>query len=289
MTNNNNQQNQNPASPLSRTTNNNANANNNQNNSTNRFGSSRFGNANANANNNQNNTASRFGTANTTNNANANANNNQNNNGTSPFGTGSRFNRFGQQTIFWTVAPLTNAVIRFSLDGLGDPFHRLLGTPLNIEYGKPEKVVAALQSDKDLMEKLSKVLDEAWESYQFKGAALLFPWDEDVKKAYSQPVHPNDSVVGNANQTNPNDPNNQYDDDADWIDTTADNQKSNVTCLRAIDLAFVLNILARSRANVIVGNTPLALEPGFLTQTVVCDDPRIVALARATGCIDENW
>jgi hypothetical protein len=109
-----------------------------------------------------------------------------------------------------------------------------------------------------------------------------------VKKAYSQPIYPNDSQPDNTNQNNQNDPN-SFDDDADWQDTSTDNHKSNVTCLRAIDLAFVLNILARSRANVVVGNTPLALEPGFLSQTVVCDDPRIVALARATGCIDENW
>jgi hypothetical protein len=291
MTNNNNQQNQNPSSPFTRTNTNPANANNNQNNNTaSRFGGSRFGNANAaNANNNQNNNAgSRLGNANANT---ANANNNQNNNSTSPFAAGSRLNRFGQQAIYWTVAPLTECAIRISLDGLGDPFHRLLGTPLNVEYGKPEKVVAALQSDKDLLEQLSKVLDEAWEAYQFKGAALLFPWDEDVRKAYSQPVYPNDNIPDNPNPNNPNDPNNQntFDDDAEWLDTLADNQKSNVKCLRAIDLAFVLNILARSRANVVVGNTPLALEPGFLTQTVVCDDPRIVALARATGCIDENW
>jgi hypothetical protein len=286
--NNNNQQNQNPVNPFTRTNNNNAaNANNNQNNTASRFGSNRFGNANANnanANQNQNNNpAPRFGTANNNNNANANQNN-----GTAPFGSGSRFNRFGQQTIYWTVAPLEDAAIRIALDGLGDPFHRLLGTPLNIEYGKPEKVVAAIQSDKDLMERLSKVLDEAWAAYDFQGAALLFPWDEDVKKAYSQPIYPNDSQPDNMNQNNQNDPN-SLDDDADWQDTATDNHKSNVTCLRAIDLAFVLNILARSRANVVVGNTPLALEPGFLSQTVVCDDPRIVALARATGCIDENW
>jgi hypothetical protein len=286
--NNNNQQNQNPVNPFTRTNNNNAaNANNNQNNTASRFGSNRFGNANANnanANQNQNNNpASRFGTANNSNNANANQNN-----GTAPFGSGSRFNRFGQQTIYWTVAPLEDAVIRIALDGLGDPFHRLLGTPLNIEYGKPEKVVAAIQSDKDLMERLSKVLDDAWASYNYQGAALLFPWDDDVKKAYSQPIYPNDSQPDNTNQNNQNDPN-SLDDDVDWQDTATDNHKSNVTCLRAIDLAFVLNILARSRANVVVGNTPLALEPGFLSQTVVCDDPRIVALARATGCIDENW
>jgi hypothetical protein len=203
---------------------------------------------------------------------------------------------------------MTDAVIRISLDGLGDPFHRLLGTPLNIEFGDPQKVVEALQGDDELREKLGKILDEAWVSYQFIGAALLFPWDEDVRKAYSQAVHPNHDLLNpnpnnqnnnqnnlnnnqnnlNNNQANQNN-NQNFDDDADWLDALTDSRRQDVTCLRAIDLAFVLNVLARSRANVIVGNTPLALEPGFLTQTVICDDPRIVTIARATGCIDENW
>ena len=264
--------------------------NNNQQNK-NGLGSSRFGSANnqQNQNTNQNNTpasrfgSSRFGSANNQQNQNTNQNNN------SPFSSGSRLNnRFGQQMIYWTVAPINPAVVRISMDGLGDPFHRLLGTPLNLEYGNPEKVVAVLQSDEELLGKLTTVLQETWESYQFQGAALLFPWDEDVKKAYSQPVYPSDSMPQDNSQ---NDPNNQNanDDDVDWLESVATDQKSNVTCLRAIDLAFVLNVLARSRANVVVGNTPLALEPGFLSQTVVCDDPRIVAIARATGCIDENW
>jgi len=39
----------------------------------------------------------------------------------------------------------------------------------------------------------------------------------------------------------------------------------------------------------VVANTPLALEAGFLQQSFLCDDPRIVAIARATGCIQEVW
>lgn len=280
MTNNDDQKNK-RVSPFSRTNNNNK-PNNNQNSSSSRFGGSRLG-SKSNANNNQNSSPSRFGSKN-------NANNNQNNS-SSRFGSGSRFNRFGQQAIYWTVAPMMDAAVRISLDGLGDPFHRLLGTALKVEFGSPEKVVEKLQSDKKLLGRLTKVLDKAWKGYKFEGAALLFPWDDDVRKAYVQPVHPNDSIPKNNNQNDANNQNNDDDDDddIDWLDSVSDDQKSKVTCLRAIDLAFVLNILARSRANVVVANTPLALEPGFLSQTVVCDDPRIIALARATGCIDENW
>ena len=277
--NNNNQQNQAGTNPFQQ--NNNANNNNNS-----RFSSgSRFG-----ANNNNRNTNSRFSSR-----FGANNNNNANNN------TG--LNRFGQQTIFWTVAPLNDVALRISLDGLGDPFHRLLGTTLNVEYGQPEKVVEALQEDEELRNKLTEVLDEAWESYHFEGAALLFPWDEDVRKAYSQPIHLNEdflnnnqNVQNNQNNNNVNNQNqnvqnnNQQNNNLpDWLEALTVDEKQNVQCLRAIDLAFVLNILARARANVVVANTPLALEPGFLTQTVICDDPRIIAIARATGCIDEVW
>lgn len=272
----NNNANQNPA-PARFGANNNANNQNNQN-----------------ANNQNGTAAPRFGANNNANNQNANNQNNQNNQNANNNAFANRLNRFGRQTIHWTIAPLTNAAVRISLDGLGDPFHRLLGTPLNVEYGKPAKVVEALQNDEALLAQLTDVLNEAWESYHFSGAALLFPWDDDVRKAYSQPIFPNDQmpVFENDpnNQNNQNNANNQNPDEAlDWLESLAGIRRSNVTCLRAIDLAFVLNVLARSRANVIVGNTPLALEPGFLTQTVICDDPRIVALARATGCIDEAW
>ncbi|MDQ7026052.1 MAG: hypothetical protein Q9P01_20265 [Anaerolineae bacterium] len=269
MTNNDDQQNQ-RVSPFSRTNNNNK-PNNNQGKSSSRFGSK------TNTTNNQNTNSPRFG-----------GKTNQNSS-SSRFGSGSRFNRFGQQAIYWTIAPMTDAVVRISLDGLGDPFHRLLGTSLKVEFGSPEKVVEKLQSDKKLLGRLTKVLDKAWKGYKFEGAALLFPWDDDVRKAYIQPVHPNDSIPKNNNQNDANNQNNDDDDDLDCLDSESKIQKPNVTCLRAIDLAFVLNILARSRANVVVANTPLALEPGFLSQTVVCDDSRIVALARATGCIDEKW
>lgn len=196
---------------------------------------------------------------------------------------GSRFG--GREEALWTIAPLRLEAVRISLEGLGDPFHRLLGTPINAVFSKAAKVVEALGKDEDLLKRLSDVLNEAWTKYEFRGAALLYPWDENIRKAYNQPLQPTPPPPAEKKEGETEDE--DYSDDLpDWLASPA--QKSSF-CLRAIDTAFVLNILARTRANVVVGNTPLALEPGFLDQALLCDDPRIVALARATGCIEENW
>ena len=52
--------------------------------------------------------------------------------------SGSRFNslrgRLGSRQLEWRIGPLTNTVVRFDLEGLGDPFHRILGTDLSAEY-----------------------------------------------------------------------------------------------------------------------------------------------------------
>lgn len=207
----------------------------------------------------------------------------------SPFGGSLLRRSFGNQNeaLQWTVSPLGKVGVRIQLGGLGDPFHRLLGTPLNTEYGNPLKVVQALQQDDELREKLEKLLDEAWESYGFRGAAILYPWDAEVRKAFIQPPQP---VQPPANPGNKKDDSNDDAEDDSWLDGLANAPtKGSCECLRAIDVLFVLNILARARTNILVANTQLALEPGFLEQVYVTDDPRIVALARATGCLEEVW
>lgn len=196
---------------------------------------------------------------------------------------GSRFG--GREEALWTIAPLRLEAVRISLEGLGDPFHRLLGTPINAVFSKPAKVVEALGKDEDLLKRLSDVLNESWAKFEFRGAALLYPWDESIRKAYNQALQPTPPPPPEKKEGETEDED-YADDMPDWLASPA--QKSSV-CLRAIDTAFVLNILARTRANVVVGNTPLALEPGFLEQALLCDDPRIIALARATGCIEESW
>jgi hypothetical protein len=202
-------------------------------------------------------------------------------------GTASRFGsgRFGgREEVQWTVVPLRLEAVRISLEGLGDPLHRLLGTPINAVFSKPAKLIEALGKDEDLLKRLSDVLNEAWDKYEFRGAALLYPWDENIRKAYNQVPQPTPPPVEKKEADTEDD--DLSDELPDWL--AAPSQKTSV-CLRAIDASFVLNILARSRANVVVANTPLALEPGFLDQSLLCDDPRIITLARATGCIEENW
>jgi len=192
----------------------------------------------------------------------------------------SGLSRFGRGTVDWTIMPLANAAIRISLKGLGDPFHRLLGTPLNLDYTSPEPVIAALQNDAALHDKLAEVLDEAWQSYELSGAALLYPWDDDIQKAFQPLVYP---PVPQPEQDNTND------NEDDLVEVENPQFTIEIECLRAIDAAFVMNILARARSNVVAADTPLALEPGFLKRTFICDDPRIVAVAKATGCLDEVW
>lgn len=232
---------------------------------------------------------------NSTNNNNNNANQNQQNNnpfrrpannaprfGSNQNQSNNRFrsNRFSSRpNVEWTVQPLHNIAVRFSLEGLGDPFHRLLDQPLNVEFGDPEKSIAAIQQDETLEAKLLEALDATWHSYQFEGAAMLYPWDTDVTRAFTtitQPV-PEPEYTDDDDDDNNNPP------------AKTEPEKPPFECLRAIDAAFVLNILARTRSNVVVANTPLALEPAFLKQTFICDDPRVVAIARATGCVGDNW
>lgn len=200
----------------------------------------------------------------------------------------------GREEVQWTITSAKKVAVRISLQGLGDPLHRLLGTPLNPELSNPAKVTKMLSKDESLQEKLAEVLNEAWEIYNLRGAMMLYPWDEHIRKAFTDTIQP----------TPPPPPKKEDDSDDDYEDFDYEDEDDDdvpalpsffarknkrVQLLRAIDVAFVMNILARARANVVVCNTPLALEPGFLEKTVICDDPRIIKIAQATGCIDEDW
>jgi hypothetical protein len=193
-----------------------------------------------------------------------------------PFGSNER--------LTWTVSSLTQTAVRFQLNGLGDPFHRLLGTPLNVEYGNPLKVLEALQKDADLRDRLEACLNDSWAKYDFKGAALIYGWDVAIAQAFTQPTQP---VIPPKVKNDDDDDSDADEELPDWL-ANPPKQKA-AECLRAIDLGLVLNVLARVRSVVLVADTPLALEAGFLDATLLTDDPRMVALARATGCIEEVW
>ena len=197
----------------------------------------------------------------------------------------SRFaNRFGKNRNYpgansWTIAPLSNVGIRFHLSGLGDPFHRLLGTDLDVQYGEVEAVIRRLQEDEAIRDEITTLLDDAWATYPFDGAILLYAWNDSVRKAFAEAPFPAKPPVVQKGDQNPEE---QPQPEVKPVE-------SNIQCLRAIDLTLVLNILARTRADMLIHDTSLALEEAFLRQAFVCDDPRLVALAQATGCIEERW
>jgi len=205
-------------------------------------------------------------------------------------GSSSRFgsSRFGsREEITWTVLSPSKAAVRISLQGLGDPLHRLLGQPINPDFSNPQKLTQALADDPELSEKLAAALDEAWAGLNFRGAALLYEWDDRIKKAFTDVPHPLPPQPAKKDDEETSDDEDDN-DPLSWLEDIGIAPRQSQQ-LRAIDVAFVMNILARSRAGVLVANTPLALEPGFLEGSVICDDPRIIELARATGCIDEKW
>lgn len=192
----------------------------------------------------------------------------------------------------WTIAPLASSAARFDLKGLGDPFHRLLGLPLNSEFGEASRVVAALQEDSELREKLILRLDEFWSAYAFSGAVLLYPWEDSVRRAYSEPTHPQPILRKPADDAEAEPSPDPLDEELDeeWEPSSPFGpQRKQRECMRAIDLALVFNVLGRARGAVLVADTPLALEAGFLDRVVVVDDDRVIAMVKATGYLEEVW
>lgn len=194
--------------------------------------------------------------------ANANANN-QNNN---------------QRT--WTIQPAYKTVVRFDLRGLGDPFYRLMGQELNPDFGDSRALSRALEQGGEPVEKLQTLLDEAWTRFDLQGAVLVYNWNSEVWKTIAFPDHGQP----------PAPPDNQGDADDFTDDNTANNQppKPLFQCLRAIDLALVINVLGRSRSQLLIARAPLLMAQQYLNRSIMSDDPRLVALTRATGFIEEG-
>ena len=51
----------------------------------------------------------------------------------------------------------------------------------------------------------------------------------------------------------------------------------------ATDRLLVVNVLARARAAVLLAGAPAVLDPEYLGRDLASDDPRLVALVKATG------
>jgi hypothetical protein len=200
--------------------------------------------------------------------------------GQSPrFGLGSRF---GPSTIDWEIGPVSPVYVRFDLDGLGDPFHRLLGRDLNVHFADRKAVIQAIETGGDDVAQLIDRLDTAWDAYNLRGAVLIYTWRDELKQVISARIVPPKPAK------NPFDSGSDDEPDIDPAEPVKEAVKAPV-CLRAIDFLLVLNVLGRTRSQILMANAPLVLQGAFLERSLITDDPRLIAIARATGCIEEYY
>lgn len=194
---------------------------------------------------------------------------------------GSLGSRFGSSTIEFEIRPVEDTFVRFDLSGLGDPFHRILGTDLNLDHAEPKLIAKTISEGGEAVDTLVQHLDTSWNSYALNGALMMYAWQDDIRL-----------VIGTKATFSPKSGDVEYYDDDDNDDNkkaeTPDETRKSPVCLRAIDHNLVLNILGRTRSGILLAEAPLSLEEGFIERSLISDDPRLVALARATGCLEEQ-
>ena len=180
-----------------------------------------------------------------------------------------------RQQINSAIFPIHNTAVHFELEGLGDPFYKVLGQPLNIDYGDSKAVTRVLEEAGETVTELTDKLNTTWEGYAIQGAMMVYRWDA---KAWGEmatlPLIPGQDS-------------NLFESDDDSEKPTSE-VTPNYTCLRALDLQLVLNVLARARTQVLLANAPLVFSQQYLNRSLVTDDPRLVKLVRATGYIQEK-
>jgi hypothetical protein len=180
----------------------------------------------------------------------------------SPFGT--------QNQRGWQMQPIQKTVVRFDLRGMGDPFYRILGRDLQAEYGDLKVLAAALEKGDESTHELQVALNKAWESYRLQGAALVYNWNADTwRNVTTPPPAPAQENGEEELQQTPPPP-------------------VLFTSLRSIDLQLILNVLTRSRSQVLLTRAPIVFSQEYLTRSLMSDDPRLVLLAKATGYLEED-
>ena len=217
--------------------------------------------------------------------------------GSSPFGRRSTSSPFGRRSqsdkqLVNVLTPVGGTLVRFSMQGMGDPFYRLLGHQLAIDadLSDPAELAAVLQKGGEHVDALTAKLDSAWEGYNLNGAALVFDERQDTLNALLKPTPmPPPMQQPDAKKKSDSDDDDYIDDDddsdkPDWLEQS----DYKVERLRSIDLMLTLNVLARSRSQVLVARAPVVYGLEYLTRSIITDNPRLVALARATGSLPDN-
>jgi len=172
-----------------------------------------------------------------------------------PYTPGSTLaSRFGPARTAWEILPFNSTVVRFSLEGLGGSLQRILGGDQNANIGTYDSIIQSVEKNRDAMNALVTSLEATWESYALKGAILVTPWEQDTRQV----------IVTHAKIAN-----------------------MRAMCLRALDPLLVLNVLGRSRTNLLQPRAPLALERAYLERSLITDDARLLALVQNSGYFEE--
>ena len=173
----------------------------------------------------------------------------------------SRFNtlpnlrsRFGASTLNWDILPLGDTLACFSLEGLGGSLKYLMTEDLANTGGSYESVLQSIANDPKAQAKLTETLDSVWNGYELTGAILMYAWKDTTR----------DVIVANARLTN-----------------------SKPVYLRAFDPLLVLNVLARSRDNLLQPNAPVSFDAAYVDRALMTDDPRLVKLVQISGYFEE--
>ncbi len=175
--------------------------------------------------------------------------------------------------ISWDFVPIADAIVLFELPSAAEAIFKLIDheppPPPSAETANAPDMpswlampplplaaalVGALEANSALEEALKARLDSAWAEADLIGAALIYPWRQETKQAVTARLEAIDKPP---------------------------------VFLRATDPLLILNVLSRARTHVLLGNAPSALEQAFLERVLYSDDPRLVALALASGVIEE--
>ncbi len=181
-----------------------------------------------------------------------------------PFGTpstpGSRLAststkpRFGSSAMTREILPLGETLVCFSLEGLGGSLKYLMGDDAPATGGNYEAVLQTIENNTRTLEKLKHTLDDVWSEYQLKGAILVYLWKPNTREIISA-----NAIVRN---TRP-------------------------IFLRAFDPLLVMNVLARSRENLLQPRAPLSFDKSYLERALISDDPRLLRLVQISGYFEE--
>jgi len=193
--------------------------------------------------------------------------------------------RTSTQDLLNTVLPIHGTVVRFTMQSLGDPFYRLLGHPLNKDYAEIKSLASALWQENEAVEAITAALDATWESYDLQGAMTVYPYNNKVFATFKDPQPMPEPPKVEEEKEEEDKKKNPFGSSAKK--RTAEPVYS-VEVLRSTDPALTLNVLARARSQVLLASAPLVYGIEYIGRTLYTDDPRLVELAQATGCLSDE-